>query len=233
MKPVPGSHEVSERLAAAFGGEGLEDGLQEATARLAELVPGLVGVSISLMEHGITVTYVASDPELAALDGVQYLDGGPCVAAAEAGESVGYSSDGPLDEARWQLFARAGAAAGVASTLSLPIMDGGKVIAGVNLYGARPDTFEGRREQLARLFGAWAPGAVANADLAFETRREAARAPERLNDLEVIDQAVRVLMARERIRARHARARLEAAAVSAGVPVVALARAVVTGGEAG
>ncbi|MEW1952133.1 hypothetical protein [Terrabacter sp. NPDC080008] len=99
------------------------------------------------MEHGITITYVSSSPDVAFLDGVQYLDGGPCVAAATAGEPIEYPSHDPLDEAQWQLFGQAGAATGVTSTLSLPTMDGAAVTASINLYGARPDTFDGRSEE--------------------------------------------------------------------------------------
>ncbi|WP_343991435.1 GAF domain-containing protein [Terrabacter terrae] len=150
-------------------------------------------------------------------------------APAQTAETVEFSSEDPLDEGQWQLFAQAGAAAGVRSTLSLPIMDGDRVTAGVNLYGAQPGTFDGRQEQLAQLFGAWAPGAVANADLSFDTRLQAARAPARLQDLETVDQAVGMLMARHRIGAQHVRRRLEEAVARAGVPVVAVARAVHTG----
>ncbi|MEW1952134.1 ANTAR domain-containing protein [Terrabacter sp. NPDC080008] len=65
--------------------------------------------------------------------------------------------------------------------------------------------------------------------MTFATRLEAADAPARLQDLGVIDHAVSVLMARDHIREHHARERLAVAAARAGVPVVALARAVLDG----
>jgi GAF domain-containing protein len=226
MEPLPQSREVLRRLAVY--GDDLEAELEEVAGRLAVAVPGLVGFSLGVVEHGVTLTFVATGRVVAALDAVQYLDGGPCVEAAETGEPLQLGEQEVLDEARWQLFAQASAAAGVRSTLSLPILDGARVAAGVNLYGAGPDTFDGRVEQIAALFGAWAPGAVANADLSFTTRLEAARGPARLEELTVIDQAVGVLMARDGITQEVARARLEEAAARAGVRVIVLARSVVT-----
>jgi len=51
------------------------------------------------------------------------------------------------------------------------------VIAGVNLYAATPNAFAGREARLADLLGAWAPGAVHNADLSFLLRPEHGATP--------------------------------------------------------
>jgi len=73
--------------------------------------------------------------------------------------------------------ARAEALAGISSTLSLPILGDGHVVGGVNLYGATSDAFDGHHEDLADACGAWAAGAVTNADLRFNSRVRAAATP--------------------------------------------------------
>jgi len=214
------------RVLAAGGDEHLERDLDQAASALARTMPGLVGFSITVVEQGVTFTYLASGLDVAGLDAVQYLDGGPCEEAIEEGETIELDHQDLMDEGRWRLFAQAGDSSGVASTLSLPILEHGQVVGGVNLYGAGADTFEGRHEELASLFGAWAPGAVSNADLSFRSRLEAAGAVERLEELAMVDLAVGVLVAAHGIGPDEARARLEGAAARAGVGLAQVAQLV-------
>lgn len=226
VEPIPETREALRRLAEA-GDEQLGQDLGEAAQALSVRVPGLVGFSISVVEQDITFTYRATNARFAGLDAIQYLDGGPCEEAVGTGEIVEADHTELMDEGRWSLFARAGETCGVSSTLSLPILDGERVVGGVNVYGADPDTFQGRHEELARLFGAWAPGAVTNADLSFSSRLEAARALERLEDMNVVDLAVGVLVAAHAIPPAEARRGLEQAAARAGVKAVEVARLLV------
>jgi hypothetical protein len=116
----------------------------------------------------------------------------------------------------------------VHSTLTLPVAGpGGDVVATVNLYGSSADTFVGRHQQLADVFGAWAPGAVTNADLSFSTRRAAEQAPDRLEQLALLDTATGIIAAVREIPVTEARWQLEDAARRAGVPVTRLARVIV------
>lgn len=226
MKPIAETDEALRQL-ARYGDDRLAADLAEVVRQAASKVPDLVGLSLGLVQQGIVLTYVSTAEELATLDAVQYLDGGPCVHAAEIGDTVDADHAALLDEGRWQMFAQAGAAVGVLSTLSLPILENGVVTAGINLYGRRSGTFGGREEELARLFGAWAPGAVSNADLSFSSRLEAAEAPAVLEDLATVDLAVGVLVATHDVDPGVARAQLQQAAARAGVPVVALALVVI------
>ena len=117
------------------------------------------------------------------------------------------------------------------STLSMPIQENDEVTGGVNLYAASPNAFTGHHEELAGLFGAWAPGAVSNADLPFHTRAEAAKAPQRLEDQDRVNQATGVVMAAHRVDADTARARIRDAAARAGVPELRVALAVLREGR--
>jgi len=192
------------------------------------LVAGVLDpFSLALVAQGVTLTYVATDRKLARLDGVQYLAGGPCVEAAATSRVVETKHDGPLDEERWQLFAQRSAARGIVSTLTIPITDCEAVIGGVNLYGSRGSTFDGRTQELADLFGGWAAGAITNADLTFSTRLEALKAPAQLDDMHTIDVAVGIIISARAVTADQAQADLEQAAARAGIPLAALARAVI------
>src|SRR5215218_2954296 len=164
MEPIPETVEAANEV-ADLDADVLAD-LRRMANRAQERVPDLVGVSVASLEDGLTFTLVASAEEVAVLDAIQYAAGGPCVEAAHTDRVVQYAPEA-LDEERWRLFAEATAARAVRSTLTLPVVRGGQVIATVNLYAAATHAFEGQHEHLAAIFGAWAAGAVTNADLSF------------------------------------------------------------------
>jgi len=226
MEPIPETHAALEEL-ERYGDLQLREDLEQLVGRAKDRVPGLLGVSLGMLSQGLMLTYVASDLDVAALDAVQYVDDGPCEEAVRTAEVVQTDVNALLDEDRWRLFAQATAAAGIESTLSLPIRHGGVVTGGVNLYGATPDTFHGHVEELANLFGAWAPGAVANADLSFDTRLEAVQSPGRLKAQAHVDQAIGLLVSARGLDPDAAEERLRSAAARAGVAVFVLARALV------
>jgi GAF domain-containing protein len=210
----------------------VQDGLDisDQVARVNDLltsrIPDVVAFSLGIAREGITLTYVASQEDAARLDALQYVDDGPCEQAIRTGEVVATEHDDLLDEGRWQLFAQAGAAAGIRSTLSLPVLGQDRVVGSVNLYGRTSDTFVGRHQEVAALVGGWAAGAVTNADLGFTTRLEARRSPRRLDDLETVQNAVDRLAAERGVSPELAENKLYEAAARAGIPVVALAHMV-------
>jgi len=191
------------------------------------IVPDCVGLSLCLYDEDLTFTLIASGLQLAELDAMQYLDGGPCVDAVEQNRALDETVSDLLDEDRWQIFARASAAAGVASTLSLPVMDRGRVVGGVNLYASSSDAFAGRHQEIADALGASAVGAITNADLGFQSRERAARAPGQLRDQQLIEVATGILAAREDLEIEAARRHLEDAATRAGITASQAARVVV------
>jgi GAF domain-containing protein len=225
MEPTPRTAEALRELARQ--GEvtlGIE--LYSMAGRVRALVPELIGLSLGVVEDGVTLTLMSSEEELAVLDAVQYIGGGPCVAAADHGEPVEVNISELLDEGDWQLYARAGAAHGVASTLSLPIMDGGQVIGGVNLYAGTPDAFRGLHEEIAAAVGSDAALAVTNADLSFRTREAANEAPARVREGSDINIALGVISAEQGINIPIARQRLLKAARRAGITEAQAARAI-------
>jgi GAF domain-containing protein len=228
LEPIPETREALARVEHVTG-RGLMADLLHQTALVEDVVPDLVGLSLALVAEGVTFTVAATKDHLALLDAVQYAVGGPCVDAAVQDVTIrgGDTAAGLLDEHRWAEFARASAAHGVRSTLSLPLHAEGSVVGGVNLYAATPDAFAGREERIATVLGAWAPGAVHNADLSFSTRAVAEQAPRALADRAVLDQATGVVVAAHGVDEVRARAIIADAASRAGQDEIDVARALV------
>jgi len=231
MEPIPETSEAVDELDPSIDEGDLLAHLTRLAEDAQEIVPDLVGVSVAGLTHGLTFTLVATAIEIAVLDAVQYVATGPCVEGAHSNEVREFPRDDVLDEEEWRLFAEATAAHGVRSTLTLPLVSGGRVRGTVNLYAASPAAFVGLHDELADIFGAWASGAVANADLSFATRRQAQRAPEQLRERLVIDTAIGIVAAQLRTDVGTAEDRLRAAATRAGVTVAHLARDIVHGRE--
>jgi GAF domain-containing protein len=191
--------------------------------RVREIAPECVALSLSIVDGDLTFTVAADRPGASLLDAVQYLDGGPCMDAVQ-GRHLATTADLPMDEGVWQMFARGEALAGVSSTLSLPILDDDHVVGGVNLYGATSTAFDGHHQELAQACGAWAEGAVTNADLGFRSRVRAAATPGRLSDSNDVDLARGVVANVSKLNPDEAGRRIARAATQAGVSEAEFAR---------
>ena len=228
VEPIPETTEAIEEYGPFVHDVDLLAELRTMGARVTGIVPECVGLSVAYREHGVTFTLVASDEDIAALDGLQYLDGGPCVTVVEQDTGIlAYSAGDPLAEDTWQLFCRGTAAHGISSTLSLPIMAGDTAVGSFNLYAAAPHAFAGKHDEVAAALGAWAPGAVANADLGFQTRRTAQRAPDLLFEETRLQVALGFLVASMGVTTTEARERLREAAERAGVSEIDLAKVII------
>lgn len=220
MQPLPETAAALAALAVATddSDQALVDQFDQAAATTHRIAPHCVGLTLTFVQEGVCFTWVSTDLDAAALDAIQYLDGGPCVHAVGRGSMVVDSGDGPMDERAWRTFAAASARAGVASTLSIPLMSAGRVYGGLNLYGSTPSAFDGHLEQLAALFGGWAGGATTNADLSFTTLARARTAPRVLAEVTSSNLAVGMIMSAHDVPEATARHTLRDVAARAGVP---------------
>ena len=82
MEPIPETVEAVNELDPAVDDGSLLADLIRLASRAQEIVRDLVGVSIAGFDHGLTFTLVATAQEVAFLDSVQYVAGGPCVEAS-------------------------------------------------------------------------------------------------------------------------------------------------------
>ena len=227
MEPIPESTEAVDEFGPFTDGDLLQQ-LRDRSERVRVLVPDCVGMTLASQVHDVILTLVATSVELAVLDAVQYLYGGPCVDSLEAEMVLTYpAGDEVLDEGHWHDFAQATAAAAIASTLTLPILTDGAVTGSINLYAASAHAFDGRHEDLAHIFDAWAPGAVTNADLTFNTRKEAEQAPRRLREDLNVQVAVGMLAQQDAADLDEARERLRDAAMRAGIRQADLAAGII------
>jgi GAF domain-containing protein len=229
MEPTEESGQTIEAF-AEYGVSGLPEMLANSGRRVREIVPQIWGMSVTLSDGELTFTLVASSAEIAALDGVQYAAGGPCVAAAQEQREIGIKdTDSPMVEEEWRVFAAASAAAGVRSTLSFPLVYEGQVIGGVNLYAATQDAFAGQEAELAAVFGTMAEEGVSNADMSFASRERAEQGPARMVEQSHVDMAIGALMAERGFSEEEARAELDAAAHNAGSDQLRIAQAILEG----
>jgi GAF domain-containing protein len=223
VEPIPETREALRELSSTSQTD-VEASMHRLADLVVELIPSCVGLSLSLSGTGLTFTMVSTDRRAAALDGVQYLGGGPCVESAHDGHEV--RMDDALDEERWHEFALAASATGVRSSLSIPVVRGEQVVGAVNVYAADPHAFDQRAEALRALIRASTGPAVANADLSFATRAEARATPGTLRERAVVDMAVGFLAASRSMSIDQARQLLDDAAARAQVEVPMLAETV-------
>lgn len=226
MEPIPETVKAIEELGPFANEADLLDDLKRMGAEVTDLVPDCVGLSLASAEHGVTFTLIASDRQLAFINAIQELAGGMDEAQRQEHQSDASDED-LLDEDTWHLLAMASAARCVVSTLTLPIVKEDRIAGAVNLYGASRQAFTGHHEQLAEIFGAWAPGAVTNADLSFSTRRDAEAAPRRLQSESIVGQAARIVAGFEGVPLDAAFRRISEAAQRAGISEEQLAEAVI------
>ncbi len=227
MEPIPESREALEERDVVLEDDQLLERLSRVSVEVQNLVPDCIGMTVALLADDLVVTLVATDAEVAVLDAMQYVFDGPCVKSVREERVVELNGAELLDEEEWRLFARASAAAAVGSTLTMPLVTDGQVVGSVNLYAAAANAFGGQHQELADLLGAWAPGAVANADLSFETRRLAEDAPRRMRERARFETAIGLLAAREGLGLDEAQRHLVDAAERAGVSLARIAHAVI------
>lgn len=227
MDPIPETLEALRALARS-GDVDVATTLHGLDRDVSRVVPEIVGISVGLACDPFTFTLVADSELVQETDAIQYVDDGPCLAAMRTGDVTATTTDDLMDEGRWQLFARSLAIHGIESTLSLPVLRDGRVVAGVNLYASTPDAFVGHHDELAAICGAWAPGVVANADLTFTTLLEAVETPERMRDQDVVDQAVGMLVSARGLSVSAAATRIRQAAARAGISQSQAARRLIS-----
>ncbi|MDX6301008.1 MAG: hypothetical protein QOF53_2222, partial [Nocardioidaceae bacterium] len=86
--------------------------------------------------------------------------------------------------------------------------------------------FAGHHKEIADAIGAWAPGAITDADLSFDRRREAEETARRIADQAEINVAIGIVAESQAVAADVARRRIADAATRAGLTEVDVARMV-------
>ncbi|MFE1250668.1 GAF and ANTAR domain-containing protein [Streptomyces sp. NPDC058735] len=199
--------ETSDTLDQAMvRSSGLDTLLRALTDRAVQEVPGAAACSITVRRADRLLTLAGSEGLPSGLDLRQYENGsGPCVDAAETAVEQ-YVPD-VAAETRWPSFTEYALSVEVRCVLAVPVAVEGERGAAINFYGVRAQAL-GTGRDAARAFAARAGDAV-DVALRIERRGEsAADVRTALLSRSTIDQAIGILMARERIDARDALERL-------------------------
>ena len=208
-------HSVAALSRILVKGETLGSTLDRIARLAAELLPQADAASITISEAGGPArTASSSEPEaplkapgqitVADLDAEQNrLDEGPCLAAMRDRQTV--LIDSMHTETRWQGFCRAALAAGIESVLAVPLGDESVEAprGAINFFARTAHVFTETDRSAANRFSAHAGVAAANAgafaDLQADRALLARRLEDALHSRAVIDQAVGILMERERL----------------------------------
>jgi GAF domain-containing protein len=213
--------------AALVNTESIEQFLHEMAVMAARLVGSDLSCAMTMRSGGRPVTVACSDPVAERVDEVQYeLDQGPCLHAMRDGHTV--QIEDTADNARWPEFERRAAAQGIRSCLALPLSSGGDRLGALNLYARRASAFGAEQARRAAAFAENASGALT---LAIRLASHAALIEQLRSSLvsrTVIDQALGIVMARERCTQARAFAILSSASQNSNVKLRDIASAIVT-----
>ncbi|MEZ7007428.1 ANTAR domain-containing protein [Streptomyces sp. AD55] len=188
---------------------GLGTLLRDPTDRAVAEVPGAASCSITVRRAGRLMTLAGSSGLPCGLDPRQYENGsGPCVDAAETGRPQ--YAPGLAAQTRRPEYTAYARAAVVRAVPALPLPVEGETGAALNLYGTRAGA-PARGREAARSFAERAARAVNEAVRIERQRASAAGVRTAPLSRGVIDQAVGIVVARERTDAERAPARLRRA----------------------
>ncbi len=151
-----------------------------------------------MLVDGKATTSVFSDPEVPDIDQAQYRSGeGPCLDAFRDGRVYVIAST--EREERWPDFCRTASEHGVRSTLSLPMVAGGRSLGALNFYAEREDGFADAHRAVAGRFAAQAAAVLANAQAYWDARSLGENLTEAMKTRATIEQAKGIIMAQSKI----------------------------------
>jgi GAF domain-containing protein len=229
---TPSEHEPSDDvltgLLASLSRDGLEGVLAEVATLASAAIPDADGASVACLRDGQAFTFAATDPAVRAVDEAQYsVQNGPCVDAGQDGQ-VHVSQHLP-DDSRWPTLAAAAAEQGFGSVLAVPIPNGDEAVGTLNLYAHESEAFGHVDTRSALGFAKYAGYALSSARERDEARQLAEQLGEAMRSRAVIDQAIGIVMARERCDATRAMEMLRRASQKANVKVRDIAERLVRG----
>jgi GAF domain-containing protein len=214
-------------IAVGFTGDASFDSTLRRLCDVAvAVVPGTEFAGVTMIRHGRPVTAAFSDPEWAVLDAAQYESGrGPCLQAFLDGAM--YEIDDTAEDVRWPEYAANALAHGVRSTLALPLVVAETSLGALNLYSHDRGAFAADRRDELLFFSRHASALLADAQAFWSSKALSSQLQEAMESREVIDQAVGILMERQRCRPEEALEQLRLESQAKNRKVRDLARALV------
>lgn len=175
----------------------LDDILTDVVGLAKQVVEGNCDISITLMDGGKAASVAYTGEIGVALDERQYATGhGPCLDAARTGREHWIRS--MEAETRWPDYTPRALAAGVMSSVSIPLPVHEEVIGAMNIYQNDSGGLDEQSAQLARTFAGYAATALRNAQVIAASTALARQLQEALVSRAVIEQAKGILMGQRR-----------------------------------
>ena len=203
---------ITELQQVILDTESVGEFLAEMARQAAGLVPDGLSCGMTVQERGRRrpVTVACNDEAAQRADEAQYaVDDGPCLRSMRRNETI--RIDDMAGETRWPHFAAEARRLGIGSCLALPLRVRGESLGALNLYGHSVRAFSDAVLRQASLFAEQASVSLALCLRlsSYVTLNEQLRAS--LESRAIIDQALGVLMSRERIDATQALSLLRSA----------------------
>jgi GAF domain-containing protein len=191
--PSPSGDPFAALGTIVLGAQPLPQILEQVVHLAKQVLPPTLEASITLVDgHGPHTVAFTGEPALALGERQYENESGPCLQAAAEGQTIVITDTGR--EGRWPQYAAAAVAAGVASSLSVPLPIRQQVTGALNFYGAKLDAFDAEMIDLAETFAGHAAVAVTNAHLYESTARLAEQMQQAMTTRAVIEQAKGILM---------------------------------------
>ncbi|HET9692167.1 MAG TPA: anti-sigma factor antagonist [Acidimicrobiales bacterium] len=202
--------------------------LERVLASAITTIDGCVAASTAVLAQGRPRTATTTGRIAIAIDAAQYEAGrGPCLTAARSARRVRVDVLG--DDAHFEHLRPVASASGVASSLSAPVLLGGRVIGSLNLYGGAPGAFDDEgSEATADVLAAQAALAVERSAFHHRAGRLTELGAEGAGDGDEVEAAQGALAALHSCTLDQAALLLQGAASDAGERLVDAARRVVS-----
>jgi GAF domain-containing protein len=208
--------------------ESVQDFLAELARQAAGLVPDGLSCGMTVQDRGRRrpVTVACSDEIARKADEAQYeSDAGPCLTAMRRASLV--RIDDIAKDRRWRHFASRAESLGIRSCLALPLQVGDESLGALNLYGKRVAAFGPAETRQAEIFVGQASVSFALCLRLSRYSRLNAQLRESIESRAIIDQAIGVIMSRDRCPSEQALAALRDASQRSNVKLRDIATVVV------
>jgi transcriptional regulator with GAF, ATPase, and Fis domain len=207
--------------------------LERVAALTTEAIPPVTAVGVTLLDEGNRpVTRVSTHDTAPRVDQAQYDENdGPCLQAYRQNRTIRVDDCSAMADT-WPAYSRVAAQEGVKSTLSLPLVAGGKPFGAFNMYAVDAYAFSAQDEVDAELFATQAAVVLANARAYWGAFDLAAGLRTAMESRAVIEQAKGILMASRRCSSEEAFSMLVSASQRSNVKLRELAGRMVESSQA-
>lgn len=201
--PFPDAAQALRELSGMVLDDHSFHGVLERASQVAKrVIPGADEVSVT-MKDSRPMTVAASGALASEVDESQYeVDSGPCLEAVFSGQVVLVND--MATETRWPRYLPRAAAAGVRSSLSLPMPVDGTHVGAFNAYSRSPRAFNEHAVEIGQELAAYTSIVLGNAGLYFTAATRADQLVEAMRSRAVIEQAKGILMGARRCSAEEA-----------------------------